>query len=229
MSMGNGQFCTKPGLLFVPAASGLEDRIAALAGEKSAAPMLSEQIRSGYSEALAAGRGAARRTRDRRGGQVGRGSVAHDPRGDGVGPAVRSGGPDPGVLRSDRDRGVVRVGGGAAGRGPGVRRAAHGDHPWPGVGARHRRAAERAQRTRGPGGLERLADRRHGQLRPASRRAVSGHHLGADDLGGHRGDRPVPAAGHLPGRPRGGAAAAAAGGQPVAAAADGYDGVLQPA
>jgi NADP-dependent aldehyde dehydrogenase len=53
MSLGNGQFCTKPGLLFVPAASGLEDRIAALAGEKSTAPMLSEQIRSGYSEALA--------------------------------------------------------------------------------------------------------------------------------------------------------------------------------
>ena len=53
MSMGNGQFCTKPGLLFVPAASGLEDRVAALAREKPAAPMLSEQIRSGYSEALA--------------------------------------------------------------------------------------------------------------------------------------------------------------------------------
>src|SRR5215212_9251230 len=53
MSLGNGQFCTKPGLLFVPAASGLEDRVAALAGEKAAAPMLSEQIRSGYSEALA--------------------------------------------------------------------------------------------------------------------------------------------------------------------------------
>jgi NADP-dependent aldehyde dehydrogenase len=53
MSLGNGQFCTKPGLLFVPADSGLEDRVAALAGEKPAAPMLSEQIRSGYSAALA--------------------------------------------------------------------------------------------------------------------------------------------------------------------------------
>jgi NADP-dependent aldehyde dehydrogenase len=52
MALGNGQFCTKPGLLFVPAGSGLEDRIAALAGERSAAPMLSEHIRSGYSRAL---------------------------------------------------------------------------------------------------------------------------------------------------------------------------------
>jgi NADP-dependent aldehyde dehydrogenase len=52
MSLGNGQFCTKPGLLFVPAGSPLEDRVAALAGERPAAPMLSEHIRSGYSEAL---------------------------------------------------------------------------------------------------------------------------------------------------------------------------------
>jgi NADP-dependent aldehyde dehydrogenase len=53
VSLGNGQFCTKPGLLFVPADSGLEDRVAALAGERPAAPMLSEHIHSGYSEALA--------------------------------------------------------------------------------------------------------------------------------------------------------------------------------
>jgi NADP-dependent aldehyde dehydrogenase len=53
MSLGNGQFCTKPGLLFVPAGAGLEGRVAALAGERPAAPMLSEHIRSGYAEALA--------------------------------------------------------------------------------------------------------------------------------------------------------------------------------
>jgi NADP-dependent aldehyde dehydrogenase len=53
MSLGNGQFCTKPGLLFVPAGSGLEDRVASLAGGRSSAPMLSEHIRSGYAEALA--------------------------------------------------------------------------------------------------------------------------------------------------------------------------------
>jgi NADP-dependent aldehyde dehydrogenase len=53
VSLGNGQFCTKPGLLFVPAGSGLDERIAALAGDRPAAPMLSEHIRSGFSEALA--------------------------------------------------------------------------------------------------------------------------------------------------------------------------------
>jgi NADP-dependent aldehyde dehydrogenase len=53
MSLGNGQFCTKPGLLFVPAGAGLEDRIAALAGERPVAPMLSEHIRSSYFEGLA--------------------------------------------------------------------------------------------------------------------------------------------------------------------------------
>ena len=52
MSLGNGQFCTKPGLLFVPAGSGLDERIATLAADRPAAPMLSEHIRSGYSDAL---------------------------------------------------------------------------------------------------------------------------------------------------------------------------------
>ena len=52
MSLGNGQFCTKPGLLFVPAGAGIEDRVAALAGERPPAPMLSEHIRSGYFDAL---------------------------------------------------------------------------------------------------------------------------------------------------------------------------------
>jgi NADP-dependent aldehyde dehydrogenase len=51
--LGNGQFCTKPGLLFVPAGSGLEDRIAKLAAAGPPAPMLSEHIRSGYLEAVA--------------------------------------------------------------------------------------------------------------------------------------------------------------------------------
>lgn len=53
ISLGNGQLCTKPGLLFVPASSGLDERVAALAAARPAAPMLSEHIRSGYSQALA--------------------------------------------------------------------------------------------------------------------------------------------------------------------------------
>ena len=53
VSLGNGQFCTKPGLLFVPSDSGMEARVAALAETQSPAPMLSPHIRSGYSDALA--------------------------------------------------------------------------------------------------------------------------------------------------------------------------------
>jgi NADP-dependent aldehyde dehydrogenase len=52
VSLGVGQFCTKPGLLFVPAGAGLEDRIAALANDQSGAPMLTEHMREGFGHAL---------------------------------------------------------------------------------------------------------------------------------------------------------------------------------
>ncbi len=52
LALGNGQFCTKPGLLFVPAGSGIEERVAELVSGRAAVPMLSEHIRSGYAESL---------------------------------------------------------------------------------------------------------------------------------------------------------------------------------
>ncbi|MPV39132.1 aldehyde dehydrogenase (NADP(+)) [Georgenia subflava] len=51
-TMGVGQFCTKPGLLFVPAAAGLADRLAA-ASLPAAAPMLNDRLHGGYVERLA--------------------------------------------------------------------------------------------------------------------------------------------------------------------------------
>lgn len=52
MSLGVGQFCTKPGLLFVPSDSAIPglvaERLRAIAG----APMLNDRIRGGYGEAL---------------------------------------------------------------------------------------------------------------------------------------------------------------------------------
>ncbi|MDQ0618694.1 aldehyde dehydrogenase (NADP(+)) [Arthrobacter globiformis] len=50
-TMGAGQFCTKPGTLFVPAASGMVEalREAAL---PPAAPLLNERIQSGYADVL---------------------------------------------------------------------------------------------------------------------------------------------------------------------------------
>lgn len=52
-SLGVGQFCTKPGLLFLPSGHGLEERLAAAVGATPAARMLSERIHSGYTKELA--------------------------------------------------------------------------------------------------------------------------------------------------------------------------------
>ncbi|MDQ1529964.1 MAG: NADP-dependent aldehyde dehydrogenase [Microbacteriaceae bacterium] len=52
MSLGVGQFCTKPGLLFVPAGSGLPDRIAERLRDVGGAPMLNAGIAEGYAKAL---------------------------------------------------------------------------------------------------------------------------------------------------------------------------------
>jgi len=45
MTLGTGQFCTKPGLLFLPAGHGLESALAGAVGANAAAPMLSQRIR----------------------------------------------------------------------------------------------------------------------------------------------------------------------------------------
>ncbi|WP_344931352.1 aldehyde dehydrogenase (NADP(+)) [Saccharopolyspora gregorii] len=47
-TLGAGQFCTKPGILLVPAGSGLPARIAELAAEVPAARMLTTKIADGY-------------------------------------------------------------------------------------------------------------------------------------------------------------------------------------
>jgi NADP-dependent aldehyde dehydrogenase len=54
LTLGGGQFCTNPGLLFVPAQDeSLRGAIADAVSESSGAPMLSERIYSGYEAALA--------------------------------------------------------------------------------------------------------------------------------------------------------------------------------
>ncbi|MBC3190388.1 aldehyde dehydrogenase (NADP(+)) [Pseudonocardia sp. C8] len=52
-TLGCGQFCTKPGVLLVPAGTGLPARIAELAGQKPAARMLTDKIAHGYADRLA--------------------------------------------------------------------------------------------------------------------------------------------------------------------------------
>jgi acyl-CoA reductase-like NAD-dependent aldehyde dehydrogenase len=51
MTLGTGQFCTKPGLLFLPVDHGLEDTLRGAVAGTAAAPMLNERIR----DQLAAG------------------------------------------------------------------------------------------------------------------------------------------------------------------------------
>ncbi|GAA4735586.1 aldehyde dehydrogenase (NADP(+)) [Amnibacterium soli] len=54
MALGVGQFCTKPGLLFVPADSPIPGLVAERLKEVAGAPMLNDRIREGYGEALSA-------------------------------------------------------------------------------------------------------------------------------------------------------------------------------
>src|SRR3984957_6435600 len=53
MTMGTGQFCTKPGLLFLPAGHGLEGALRDAVGAVAAAPLADERIRGQLSSGLA--------------------------------------------------------------------------------------------------------------------------------------------------------------------------------
>jgi NADP-dependent aldehyde dehydrogenase len=53
LTLGAGQFCTNPGLLFVPEDAVLLDAIAGAVGAASGAPMLSERIHAGFLAAVA--------------------------------------------------------------------------------------------------------------------------------------------------------------------------------
>ncbi|MFI7035137.1 aldehyde dehydrogenase (NADP(+)) [Microbispora rosea] len=48
LTLGVGQFCTNPGLVFVPAEGGFEQAVAEAVGATSGGPMLTDKIREGY-------------------------------------------------------------------------------------------------------------------------------------------------------------------------------------
>jgi NADP-dependent aldehyde dehydrogenase len=52
-TMGSGQLCTKPGLLFLPKGHGLDDALAAAVAEAPVGPLLNARIRAGYDEVAA--------------------------------------------------------------------------------------------------------------------------------------------------------------------------------
>ncbi|RWR16800.1 aldehyde dehydrogenase (NADP(+)) [Microbacterium enclense] len=51
-TQGSGQFCTKPGVVFVPAGAGFEDMVAARAGATIGGPLLTERITRAYPEGI---------------------------------------------------------------------------------------------------------------------------------------------------------------------------------
>ncbi|MGC9669044.1 aldehyde dehydrogenase (NADP(+)) [Planosporangium sp. 12N6] len=53
-TMGAGQFCTKPGLLFLPKGHGLDDALAAAVAAARVGPLLNARIHAGYGEVAAA-------------------------------------------------------------------------------------------------------------------------------------------------------------------------------
>ncbi|MGI5128823.1 aldehyde dehydrogenase (NADP(+)) [Pseudonocardia sp. CA-107938] len=57
-SLGAGQFCTKPGLLFLPAGHGLDEDLRAAVTAAAAQPMLNDRISSGFTQRLDEVRGA---------------------------------------------------------------------------------------------------------------------------------------------------------------------------
>lgn len=52
-TLGNGQFCTKPGVVFLPAGHGLPERLAEAVAGASLGPLLNERIQRGYEQTAA--------------------------------------------------------------------------------------------------------------------------------------------------------------------------------
>jgi NADP-dependent aldehyde dehydrogenase len=53
-TLGAGQFCTNPGVIFVPAGSGFAERVAAVVGAAAPVPMLTDGIAAAFARELAA-------------------------------------------------------------------------------------------------------------------------------------------------------------------------------
>ncbi|MEV6272697.1 aldehyde dehydrogenase (NADP(+)) [Kribbella sp. NPDC051936] len=51
-TLGVGQFCTKPGLLFLPAGHGLQEQLVEAVGGVAQAPMLNDRIKDGFTSGL---------------------------------------------------------------------------------------------------------------------------------------------------------------------------------
>ena len=209
LTLGAGQFCTNPGLLFVPEDVGLLSAIAEAAGASAGGPMLTGRIFANYQDAVAEAAEHPGVT-ELAAGRPGAGPWGATPRVFQV--TLKEFAADIAVLSRERfgPAGLVitypsvedllPVLGALAGqpgrdRAPG-RRFGRGPRASP---PGHRRARAR----RGPGRLQRLADRRRRGRRAAPRRPVAGHHGAGLHLGGHGRDPPLAGSRGLPGLPPG--------------------------
>nr|WP_216607089.1 aldehyde dehydrogenase (NADP(+)) [Arthrobacter sp. 260] len=82
-TMGAGQFCTKPGLVFIPAGTGFPDQVVTAAAGKGGAPMLTTRIAEAYPDGL-------RQLAEQPGVDVLSGEIAQEAASDGAAPVVFS-------------------------------------------------------------------------------------------------------------------------------------------
>ena len=207
LTLGTGQFCTNPGLLFVPEDVGLLSAIGEAVGASSGGAMLTGRIFAGFTEAVEEAEEHPGVT-ELAAGQPGPGPWGATPRvfqltlkefADDIAVLSRERfGPAGLVITYPVGRGPA-AGPGRAGRQPrrhGARRHRIPGRPGPGPpGGRGARAH------RGPGRLQRLADRRRGGGRAAPRRPLAGHHGAGLHLGRHGRDPPLARPRRLPGLP----------------------------
>ena len=209
LTLGAGQFCTNPGLLFVPEDVGLLSAIAEAVGASAGGPMLTGRIFAGYQDAVAEAAGHPGVT-ELAVGQPGAGPWGATPRVFQV--TLKEFAADIAVLSRERfgPAGLVITYPSVEDLVPVLGRA--GGQPGRDRAPRHRfRRGRRAsppghhgaRARRGPDRLQRLADRRRRGRRAAPRRPVAGHHRAGLHLGGHGRDPPLAGSRRLPGLPHG--------------------------
>ena len=208
LTLGTGQFCTNPGLLFVPEDVGLLSAIAEAVGASAGGAMLTGRIFADFQDAVEEAAEHPGVT-ELAAGQPGPGPWGATPRvfqltlkefADDIAVLSRERfGPAGLVITYPSVEDLLPVLAVLAGNLVGTVHVDTGSPGRPGPGPPGGRGA-RAHR--GPGRLQRLAHRRRGGGRAAPRRPVAGHHGAGLHLGGHGRDPPLARSRGVPGLPR---------------------------
>ena len=207
LTLGTGQFCTNPGLLFVPEDVGLLSAIAEAVGASAGGAMLTGRIFAGFEEAVEEAAEHPGVT-ELAAGQPGPGPWGATPRvfqltlkefADDIAVLSRERfGPAGLVITYPSVEDLLPVLAALAGNLVGT---VHVDTGLPGRPRPGPPGGRGARARRGPGRLQRLAHRRRGGGGAAPRRPVAGHHGAGLHLGGHGRDPPLAGPRGLPGLP----------------------------